>query len=215
MKCKKCNTVLPKGLRYCPTCGTKIKSKSKLIIPSIIILILLIALAVLLIWKSGLFSAKSGDAEADLSSELDKLIGNQEDINFISENGEPINSLQGGDVQKKIMSYISYNLETKSAHKQSVTIDVNFTYPDVIHLAEKYISEGSDSEAFAEWIVNNLDKDISYLNATVTFEMKHDGEKWEITMPSEMYNILSGGMQNYLKEKKSEMFSNIEERAKS
>ncbi len=213
--CRKCGAKLDQATGLCPKCGCKKKHTGRGVIVVILVLALIAGGAGFAGWKLGLLSNKGNDPEEALSYELDQLLNNNGGLHFVSEKGEPIRSLQGGDIQAKIMSCISYTLRPASVDKNTAVIDVRFTYPNLIALAQKYIAEGNNPDEFTEWIGEHLDKDAPYLNTSISFEMTKKENEWEITMPSGIYDVLSGGMQSYVQEKNAAKFDSLKEGAAS
>ena len=230
MKCKKCHAKIMRGEKYCPRCGKKVTHTGRNItIGTLITSILLITTPVVMVLSGaadipivtsimerfGLSSPKMENTESALSLEIDTLLENGEDLRFVSEDDEPISTLQGGELQKFIMSYISYSLHPKSVKDDSAIIEAEFVYPDLVALATDYIEDGNDPDLFATWVQDHLDEKASYLSKTVTFSMKLNDGVWEITIPAELYDILSGGMQSYIKEKNEEILNSLKEGAES
>ena len=230
MRCKKCKTPLRKGSKFCPKCGVKVKHTGRKIVVGILLVVVLLPIvSVSLTYLGivniplvssfmdiiGLPSKNVINAEAALSNELDRVLNNEGGIHFVSDTGDPISSLQGGEIQRKIMSCISYTLQPESINANTAVIDAEFVYPDLISLAEKYITDGNSPDTFAEWINEHIEDEASYLNASTSFVMRKNGDNWEITMPSEIYDVLSGGMQSYMQEKNSAIYDSLKEGATS
>ncbi len=161
--------------------------------------------------NNGLVSEGSGSAETALDAELKMVLNNECGIHFLSPSGEPVSSLQGGNIQERIMSCISYQLIDGNVQPSSATIRVEFTYPDVVSMAEKYVTEGNDPKLFSEWIHEHLEEKAEYQKKTVSFLMIQKDGTWEITIPSELYEILSGGMQSYMQEKSIDTYNEMKE----
>lgn len=211
--CRKCGTKLDKVTGLCPKCEGKKKHTGRRVIAIILVLALTAGGVGIAVWQSGLLSKKGNNPEEALSYELEQLLDNNGGLHFVSEKGEPIRSLQGGDMQAKIMACISYTLQGASVDKNTAVIDVRFTYPNLIALAQKYIAEGNNPDEFTEWIGEHLDEDAPYLNASISFKMTKKENEWEITMPSGIYEVLSGGMQSYVQEKNAEIYDSLKEGA--
>lgn len=154
-------------------------------------------------------------AEAALSNELERILHNESGLHLVSEVGTPISSLQGGEIQKLVMAYVSYDVNAVSPNKNGAVAQVEFSYPDLPSLAETYIEDGNDPSLFGEWLKENIGNKISYLNTTVDFFMNEVDDGWQITVPGELYEILSGGMQSYIHSQNTTAYKNMKEGALS
>lgn len=157
---------------------------------------------------------KSGTAAVNpkvaLDSQLRAVLLNEAEVDLVSEFGERIYSLQGGDIQKKIMSCISVSTKIKSLSKDKCVLAGDFRYPDIVGMAERYLAEESTLDGFREWMWENLDENSASLKMEVTFEMtRHDG-RWEIIVPAQFYDVLTGGMQSYISQANEDVFMRLQ-----
>ena len=164
--------------------------------------------------KIGL-EVKSGTAALNpkvaLNSQLRAVLSNEAEVDLVSAFGAEISSLQGGEIQKKIMSCISFSTRIQSRSKELSVLVCDFQYPDLVGIAEEYFAKENTMDGFQEWVLEHLDENSPSLTMEVAFEMTRQDGRWKITVPAQFYDVLTGGIQSYLYQSYEDILTQLQE----
>lgn len=152
-----------------------------------------------------------------IEEQLDLLLSNGDGVNIVSEDGEKIDSLQGGITATKIYESIEYSVLSEEVNGSNANFEVQFTTPDIVRMAESFSAEHAEKQDidFNSWLIDALDTEYATTKKTISLAMVYQNRDWALVANNDLYDVLTGGALNYYADQQKKSFEAWKEIAES
>lgn len=176
-------------------------NKNNKILFTSIMTLLTLGIIIAIIWISVELIKKdypnTAGASDSVESQLDAILEGDNNLNVISNDGQRIDSLAGGETSAKILNCISYSVISTEVDGDTASSVIKFKIPDIVTMTEQFVQSQQDDTEFKIWLKEQLDGDYPIIEKEVTLKMVYQDKRWSLVATDDLYNILTGGALEY------------------
>ncbi|MEM0529239.1 zinc ribbon domain-containing protein [Zongyangia sp. HA2173] len=157
---------------------------------------------------SGFLHSATDDA---VVSSLYSVLSGDDSVAIVDAQGQPVDSLTGGVMSKKMFESISYSI-VKTAQKENIlTATVVFIVPDALALVDEYGGLDSPEDDFSTWLVNRLDGSFPTVKMTVPVQFMVQDDGLVLIADEGLLNVLTGGALQYYVDQQKNAYEKVME----